>query len=195
MSTIRPTATHRIRFRPAPHFRNYQITGVAHNAMQKPTNSCHWTIEVSASDSELVGYFQHVHRARMQNLPICNPRLKVESVGFREFEGHELGVLITPWFMNLVLLPGPGSELDLAEGSASEWAFPSGQHQFFTCRDDALGTYLTAVLFSSVNGFPDQAIARAIADEVLIKLFTDRKARANEKTMSRRDLFSGASAS
>ena len=90
----------------------------------------------------------------MQNLPICNPRLKVESVGFREFEGHELGVLITPWFMNLVLLPGPDSELDLAESSASEWAFPSGQHEFVTCRDDALGTYLTAVLFSSVSGFP-----------------------------------------
>ena len=53
-----------------------------------------------------------IYRERMQGLPIVNPELSVEAVGFEPFEAHELGVLISPWFMNLVLLPADEALFD-----------------------------------------------------------------------------------
>ena len=47
----------------------------------------------------------------MKGMPIYNPTLAVEAVGFREHEGRQAGVMVTPWFMNLTVLPsraGPG---------------------------------------------------------------------------------------
>ncbi len=41
---------------------------------------------------------------RMRGLPIVNPALAVEAVGFAPWEGHWLGVMVTPWFINLTLL-------------------------------------------------------------------------------------------
>ena len=43
--------------------------------------------------------------ARMQGLAFVNPALAVEAIGFAPWSGHWLGVLLTPWFMNLVLAP------------------------------------------------------------------------------------------
>ena len=43
--------------------------------------------------------------ARMEGLDFVNPALSVEAVAFAPWQGHWLGVLITPWFMNLILAP------------------------------------------------------------------------------------------
>ena len=63
------------------------------------------------SDADLVGQrlesaFERVRRERMIDVPMLNPRLAVQAVGFRDWRGGWLGILITPWFMNLMLLPG-----------------------------------------------------------------------------------------
>ena len=34
-----------------------------------------------------------------------NPAVEVEAVGFAPWDAHWLGVMVTPWFMNLMLLP------------------------------------------------------------------------------------------
>ena len=41
----------------------------------------------------------------MAGVPMLNPALRVQAVGFRHWQSHWLGVLVTPWFMNLMLLP------------------------------------------------------------------------------------------
>ena len=124
-----------------------------------------------ATVTELVKRYRSIDRDRMQGLPIYNERLDVEAIGFGDFQGHTLGVLVTPWFMNLILLPQSEDWSDRAEGSVSEWSLPAGEHEFTTCRDETLGTYLSAVLFRTMAHFPDQATARAIAHEVLERLF------------------------
>ena len=43
--------------------------------------------------------------ARMAGLAVVNPALRVEAVGFAPWQGCWLGVVVTPWCMNLVLAP------------------------------------------------------------------------------------------
>ena len=54
--------------------------------------------------SVLEGAFRAVYEERMQGLPFINPALSVEAVEVGPWNGHWLGVLITPWFMYLMLL-------------------------------------------------------------------------------------------
>ena len=146
---------------------------------------------------QLTAHYQTIAAERMQQLPIYNPRLKVEAVGFREFEGDQLGVLIAPWFVNLVLLPGDERWASEPGGAVCNLALPAGTEQFTVCRDDVLGTYLSAVLFRSSELFPDQDTARAIAADVMRRLFESPAPQAARAApaISRRDLLRGVSAS
>jgi len=128
----------------------------------------------------------------MQGLPIVNSALEVEAVGFCAFDEHQTGVLITPWFMNLVLLLGSDIGSSLKQGGKSTLRFPSGPVEFTTAQDEVLGSYLTAVLFSSVAEFPDQYTAKIIALEVMQELFNTAR---NEHAVSRRSLFTNIGAS
>ena len=136
----------------------------------------------------LVRHFESIYCQHMQSLPIVNRRMQVEAVGFQDFEGHQLGVLITPWFMNLVLLPGAGEWQDSAQGDTSSIGFPCGPIEFTTSRDEAIGTYLTAVLYRDVSDLPNQSTARATAIEAMSALFAPA---CNERSFSRRDVLTG----
>lgn len=150
-----------------------------------------------ASVDDLLDHYRMIDRERMRGLPIVNPRLTVEAIGFREYGGHRIGILVTPWFMNLVLLPDDDGWRDHAQGSVSVSALPSGDCEWTVGHDDVLGTYLTAVLFHTVADFPDQEIARAIAEEVLRELFTEPETvpeagkAADGEVFSRRNLLTG----
>ncbi len=123
-------------------------------------------------------------------MPFVNAALAVEAVGFREFEEHQLGVLITPWFVNLVILPVEDLSTTHSAGAKITIQFPSGPIEFTVASDEVLGTYLSAVLFSSVSDIPNQETARMLADEVMCEVFNKTH---KKHVMSRRALFSGAS--
>jgi [NiFe] hydrogenase assembly HybE family chaperone len=108
--------------------------------------------------------FRDIHATRMQGLPILNTALEVEAVGFRPWEGHWLGVLITPWFMNVMLLPGPQARWpDTAPGGKRDWELPSGVYSFIVGHEATLGGYHMCSLFSPVFEMPDPATARLTA--------------------------------
>ena len=129
----------------------------------------------------------------MRGLPILNTALDVAAVGFRDFEEHAVGVLITPWFMNLMLLPGTAQWSDLPQGSAASVEFPGSAIEFNVSHDEETGTLLSAALFSSVADFPDQETAAAVASEVLRRLMEPAAATAEDSgpAISRRELFAG----
>jgi len=151
--------------------------------------------DVPDRDTALVERFRVIDRERMAGLPLCNPALEVEAVGFRTFENCRLGVLVTPWCMNLVLLSDDDAWRAWEQGSTSEWTLPAGPHEFTTCRDEVLPTYLSAVLFRTMQDFPDQESARDVAAEVMERLFAEPEpadnAVAGESPVSRRALLSG----
>lgn len=149
----------------------------------------------------LVEAYGRVAARDMSSLPGYNPRLRLEAVGFREWEGHLLGVLIAPWFLNLVLLPGAQDDWsDLAREEGTEWKFPADKIVFNPCMLEGPGLHLTAPLFTDLTAFPDQATARAVGLEVMRRLFEADEgpeeqaaaagaARLLDRPVSRRGLF------
>ena len=121
-----------------------------------------------------------------------NSKHAVEAVDFCDYDDGRLGVLITPWFMNLVFLREDDSAADHPQGSTVNINFPSGPIEFTTCQDETLGSFMTAVLFRTVLDIPEQGMARAIASQVMVDLFVSAH---SERSMSRRALFTGRGAS
>lgn len=86
----------------------------------------------------------------MRGVPVLNSALRVEAVGFTPWLGNCLGVLITPWFMNLMLLPDQGGEWEeLAVGVRVTQVFPSGAYGFIVCSEEGIGRYLMCSLFEA----------------------------------------------
>lgn len=118
--------------------------------------------------------FVHIAQTRMADVPILNPALRVEAVGFREWEGRWIGVLVTPWTINLVLLPGQGAPLTpLALDEKSVWNFPSGAYEFMGLNEPAIGTCHICSLISPVTEFDSHDEALAVAQEIIITLFAE----------------------
>ena len=144
--------------------------------------------------ADLVAHYEMIFEERMRGLPIVNERLAVEAVGFEQWEDQDLGILITPWFMNLVLLPDSARLADMAKGDRVDCKFPSGSCELTVYHDEQLGSYLAAVLFRTVADFPDQEIARAIAEEALAQILTEPPEKESPQ-VSRRGLLTGLRAS
>ena len=124
---------------------------------------------------QLTETFRDIAAGRMQGLPVMNNSLQVEPVGFTPWAGHQVGILIAPWFMNLLLLPDLDEDWsDLKEGSKALWELPSGEYEFTVARLEPVGSYQSCALFSSVLDFPDQETARAVARTIMHELFADQ---------------------
>jgi [NiFe] hydrogenase assembly HybE family chaperone len=116
--------------------------------------------------------FRGVLHHQMQDMPLVNPALSVEAVGFRPWDGHWLGVLVTPWFMNLVLMPRvAGKWSPIRERESRHYVFPAGVFEFIGSQDPVLGDYQACSLFSPMFDFADHAAARDTAAAALDALF------------------------
>jgi [NiFe] hydrogenase assembly HybE family chaperone len=118
----------------------------------------------------LVEYYAAAWR-RMQGMPVCNPNLVVEGVGFREFDGRRVGVIVTPWFMNLTVLPSPGDLATWRAGAAARIAFPSGLYDFVVSAAGDNGLIATRSLFSMMHEFADQDVTRVAARAAIDAMF------------------------
>lgn len=100
----------------------------------------------------------------MHDLPLLHDALVVEAVGFRRSGGARVGVLITPWSMNLLRLPDADP---IPEGNVEPRELPRGAVDFLGAREAGIGAYETCSLFSPMHRFESQEAARAVAFEVL----------------------------
>lgn len=163
---------------------------------------------MKAVEETLEAVFNEISQTRMAGLPICNPALRVQVVGLREWQGRRVGVLITPWTISLVLMAGDAPLDALAAEEKKTWEFPSGKYEFMGLNEPALGTCQTCSLISPVVDIETQENAVNIARQVMEALFVpaqaDRQREAMLRTaqpmtesvmskpMSRRDLLLGA---
>ncbi len=122
---------------------------------------------IANKDVEIGRLLEHVFRtiqqSRMQDVPILNTALQVEAVNFHAWQSEWLGIMITPWFMNLMLLPQSDNWMDLPEGSKQIHQFPSGNYEFVVGVEKEIGKYQACSLFSLVFQFEDHASAVATA--------------------------------
>jgi [NiFe] hydrogenase assembly HybE family chaperone len=125
--------------------------------------------------------FRSILRERMQDMPMVNPALAIEAVGFRPWGEHWLGILITPWFMNLMLMPRVGAKWQpIGERETRHYVFPAGVFEFIGGRDPTLGDYQACSLFSPVFGFTAQQEARDTATAALEALFDPAQRESGE---------------
>ncbi len=99
----------------------------------------------------LEALFRHIAATRMDGVPVLNDRLAVRAVGFEAVGEAACGVLVTPWFMNLVWLPAP-DEAALAPGASRARVGGAERFDFIGAREDAFGAYEACSLFSPMFG-------------------------------------------
>jgi [NiFe] hydrogenase assembly HybE family chaperone len=125
--------------------------------------------------------FRGVLQRQMQDMPMLNPALAVEAVGFRPWNEHWLGILITPWFMNLVLMPRVHARWNpIGARETRPYVFPAGVFEFIGARDPVLGDYQACSLFSPMFDFADQVGAHDTAVAALEALFDAGSREAGE---------------
>lgn len=122
----------------------------------------------------LVAHFERVRTQRMVGVPLLNPVLKVEAVGFRWAEvpggggvAVAEGVLVTPWFMSLVRLPARALPHGNQVGRKFVRDFGGERFDFIGGHDDAIGYHETCALFSPMQGFDNQQRAIDTAQAAL----------------------------
>jgi [NiFe] hydrogenase assembly HybE family chaperone len=116
-------------------------------------------------------HFREIQRTRMADVPILNPALSVQGVGFEHNEHGWVGVLITPWLISLFLLPDNDDQPDLPAGSIQAHSFPSGRCDFIVAHDEDLGCYQSCSLLSPVLELADQRAAVGLAEAALQALY------------------------
>ena len=120
----------------------------------------------------LVADFTEIYHAKMRDMPVINAALHVQAVGFQPHGDAVLGVLIAPWFINLILLPGPDDDWQaLKPGEKEVIAFPSGDYEFLHNRREQVGGYKACSLFSPMEDFNSQMQAVEVARAVMAALF------------------------
>ncbi|WP_162530155.1 [NiFe]-hydrogenase assembly chaperone HybE [Stappia sp. BW2] len=124
----------------------------------------------TAITNRLEACFRQVHAERMTGIPILNGKLGVRAVGIAPWNGFWFGVLITPWFMNLVLLPQEADEEIIRSGEKRLFAFPAGPFEFIRGHEDGLGPFWMCSLFSPVFEFEEMETAEATAIAALAGL-------------------------
>ena len=156
--------------------------------------------------AELVARFEEIGETQMKDLPLYNPALEVEAVGFEEHGDGWIGVLITPWFMNVLMLPRDKQGVSFDDmGKHVRHALASGEHDFLIGGDEVVGGYAFLSLHSPVEKFKVQGQARAEARLRLAQLMKPPPESQDDldpvaqsapprPAISRRELFSGREA-
>lgn len=118
--------------------------------------------------SKLVSRFKQIGDEHVRDLPIYHRPLQVEAVDFQPWARGWIGVLITPWFMNVMLLPRDRDRWQsLTVGQKHRQRLPSGEQEFVVGGDAELGPYLFRSLASPMVHFPSQEDARQAAHAAL----------------------------
>lgn len=120
--------------------------------------------------------YRHIAATAMADVPICNPALSVSATGFRAWGGRALGVVTTPWFMNLIAMPLPGTEIEPVDaGKSVRLNLPAGEVEFIVGELDGVGRVDSCSLFSPVFEFSSMEEANEVAAEI-IRTFFDMSA-------------------
>lgn len=133
---------------------------------------------------KIVARFQVIDAERMRDLPIYNAALIVEAINFQPIETQSskkalIGALITPWFINIMLIHT--DEIENAQlGERISYQLPAGDFEFMVGEDEELGRYDFHTLASPVLKCKTQHSAQSLAEKGLRRLLTPPELTENE---------------
>jgi len=130
---------------------------------------------LDARVNALAARYRRIASTRMQGTGLLNPHLAVQTVGFEALEAvaspdapaAALGILLTPWFMNLVWLPLQPHHAPDAVGRKVARQVGAACFEFIAAHEEGLGNYESCSLFSPVFEFDRQQTALDTAQAVL----------------------------
>jgi len=144
---------------------------------------------------QLVQRFCQIGEERMRGLPFYNEQLQVEALGFTEIEPGYIGALITPWFINIMLLFEQPPQAPVQVGHRYSHPLPAGEHDFMIGDDEILGRYDFISLASPTGKYKTQQLAQTFALNRLAALLQPDAAQAADeqpvKFVSRRNFLTG----
>ncbi len=115
--------------------------------------------------------FFRIQQEQMADVPILNPALSVEAVDFQRWQGHWLGIVVTPWCMSMLLVPGSAENwVSTGENRRRFVKFPAGDFAFLGSAETELGEYQSCPLFSPMGQFSSQSEAMMTARASLVAL-------------------------
>ncbi|MEZ5849686.1 MAG: [NiFe]-hydrogenase assembly chaperone HybE [Hyphomicrobiaceae bacterium] len=127
--------------------------------------------------SDIERCFRRIETERMSGVPILNRALRVEAVGLQRFGEEWLSILLTPWFMNVMLLPASPAAGEMSDGARAGAvgrkelvAFPAGRFEMIGGVEAGIGPYRMCSLFSPVLEFADHESAVQAAEVALAAL-------------------------
>ncbi|MCP4374750.1 MAG: [NiFe]-hydrogenase assembly chaperone HybE, partial [bacterium] len=111
-------------------------------------------------------------------------------LGFQEYRGRVIGILITPWVMNLIMFPGTEDDWDGLElGKKQPHSFPSNTYKFLVNEIDGIGTCQTHSPYSPMREFVNQnhalAAARSFLDALLVETQGSQGGPVDEELLGR----------
>lgn len=116
----------------------------------------------------LAAHYESLWQEGEQEMAEINPVLAVEAVGFIRYEGDWLGVVITPWFLRLFMLPGGGSLWgEIPVGQRRYVSLPAETMQFVADEAPQLGAFQYSTLLEPTSLITDMNSARQIAIRVM----------------------------
>lgn len=129
---------------------------------------------------------------RMAALPIYNPALDVQTTSFRRHGLWTAGIVVTPWFMNVVARHDGGLDA-LQSGARVTVDLPVGSVEATVADIEGIGRIAVASLFSPMDGFADPSGTRHVAEAALEALFGRGEERRAPRatTIDRRGLLLG----
>jgi [NiFe] hydrogenase assembly HybE family chaperone len=164
--------------------------------------------QVAVRAQALEDLFGDIARTRMAGLPVMHPGLRVEAVGFLHDPAGDpagapgapalpgaTGILVTPWFMNLVWMPLRRSDAPARIGASRLRRVGSEQFAFTGAHEERFGAFEACSLFSPMFEFRTQAEATATAAALLSQLRAQAPGQAERErplVAARRSFLFGA---
>ncbi len=138
-------------------------------------------VDPQAAAVTLLQTFEHILQENMQGIPILNNKLQVQTLGFQKFEGRIMGIVITPWLMNLIILPNEDDDWNELElGKKMPVKFPSASYKFMVNEIDGIGKCKTHSMYSPMHEFYNQDHAVKVAQDFLDDLNVEREPTVEE---------------
>ena len=116
----------------------------------------------------LVAHYRAEWAACQPQMSEANPALSVEAIGFAPCAGDWLGVIISPAFLRMILVPGGGRLWgDIPAGQRRYVELPGGTLPFVALDDDVIGPCQYSALVGTIGEVADMDMARRIAGDAL----------------------------
>jgi [NiFe] hydrogenase assembly HybE family chaperone len=134
--------------------------------------------------------FVAIARQRMAGVALMHPHVQVQATPFVALDAQAaVGILITPWFMNLLRLPL--TRLDHCHvGSKATHRVGDYAVEFTSAFEPAIGGFESCSVYSPLTMFADHAAVWATA-QALMRTLLSSGADDSQATLSRRAVLFG----